>query len=312
METTKNQQWTKKMENRAMITKMLDEIGLDYLRFLKIKTKTKKNPVRQTMIIEVFNMNSISEEKVLLDIKVGFPSWEQMMDVTLNMGADCDYKVVAFDATDIDEIDCSRGYCADTIIGFTQLNNEHGLKTYLLRVDEANGDYKNGLKFNLIKKPELLYTYDTEEYPSLEDLKRSEYWVLHHGFDNENYESFLSNPQHWFSFRFYEESENIGFLITWDEYGVFIEIVARSLKAMNIVNSKLMTANEKFEENYIAKELICDGQSKYPLQWILMIFPEPYQFFYELSQECKICVSWHIHQCVKNIKNIFLPENKES
>ena len=51
-------------------------------------------------------------ERAIIDVKTGFPTWEQMMDVTYAIGEDCERKIVVFDGVEKEDEDNNLGILA--------------------------------------------------------------------------------------------------------------------------------------------------------------------------------------------------------
>jgi hypothetical protein len=192
IEVKKSQDWTKKMKKKSEMNNLLKQLGWTHIVVKKIKTKSKRNMTRRTMIVDAFNWQSKQNQKFIIDVKIGLPCWEQMMDVTFYDGVDCNIKIVVFDGVKVKEPGFFAAYDENIALDFSKLNNSYGIKTYLLKTQQIVND--NNMNFDIIEKPGVLNSHDPKEHPSAEQFKRAEYWVLFHNIDSVVHFYISGNP----------------------------------------------------------------------------------------------------------------------
>ena len=305
IEVKKSKDWTKKMKRKDEITNLLKQLGWTHLVVKKIKTKSKRNMTRRTMIVDAFNWSSKQNQKFIIDVKIGFPYWEQMMDVTFFAGADCDIKIVIFDGTKVKEPGFWASYDEDIVRNFTHINNIYGAKTYLLKAQQITDDNNNGMDFNIISEPVILNSYSSDEHPGLEKFNWAEYWVIYYNRDSVVHFMISGNPNSWFNFQHYEEFNHIGFLAFWKEDAFFYEIIAKSQQSIRIVESILTNFIKNDKADLYDPELVCDGQNGEPYRWNLILFNESDEYFYKLSSEDKNRVAGYLDFHMLKIKSLF-------
>jgi hypothetical protein len=90
--------WRKHFQETDAVQSILDASGLsDSLEFVQINSRYLIDDNRVAVIALIKRKNSKLLEKLIIDVIEGDPSFEQLMDVIYNVGADCEYRVVLYD-----------------------------------------------------------------------------------------------------------------------------------------------------------------------------------------------------------------------
>jgi hypothetical protein len=307
-EINKSKDWTKKMKRKGEINNLLRQLGWDHLVVKKIKTKSKRNMTRRTMIVDAFDWQSKQDKRFIIDVKIGLPCWEQIMDATFYAGADCDIRIVIFDGTKVKEPGCFASYDEDIVRNFTHINNIYGVKTYLLKAQQITGCSNNSMDFNIMAEPVILNSYSPNEHPGLEKFNWAEYWVIYYNRDSVVHYMISGDPNRWFNFQHYEEFNHIGFLAFWEANAFFYEIIAKSQQSIRIVESILTNFIKNDKADTYDPELVCDGQNGEPYRWNLTLFNDSNEDFYKLSSEDKKRVAGYLDFHMLKIRSLFFED----
>ena len=243
---------SKRMQKKAGIINLLEEIGLNHLEVLKVKRKSKRNLKRRTTIVDTLNTINGGRQKIIIDIKQGLPSWQYMMEVTFKSGSDCDIKIVIYDDTETDDLNFDE----EIAVGFTKTNNQSGGKIYLLKIKQTAIDEEGNIYSTIIQKPSVINLCNPQEHPSIEDFKRAEYWVQYHYYFSALHYQIVGTPEIWLKYQIYEEIQDTGFLVYWTEDGFFLDVMGQSEDTKNLIKSKCLADLTEIEDCFLNKELI--------------------------------------------------------
>jgi len=200
-----------------------------------IETNNQVDDSRTTTVINTINKASGNRNKIIVDLILSEPTWQQMMDVTFETGEDCDKKIVIYDDTwspgyEIDSSDMAFGfarninhYKADTyIVGARAVETKNRKKEIIYDVKEKPGENNKGRK---------------DEAPTKEDFHQLEY-ALYHDI-NLQWEDppLLLRPGRWFGRRSSETGPaNFDYSSFWEDDGFYVGILTNYISDINMLN----------------------------------------------------------------------------
>jgi hypothetical protein len=176
---------------------------------------------RKGLIINVHEAGSEALSKLIIDIKAGQPSTDQVYDAVYGIGKDCAKRVIIF--TDEDACDDGWNPTVDEFVvrNLIQVMNEYQLKLHLIKFND------DAMQSELIEKG----TFEDEpefsiaDLPSPERFRAEEFWTVYFDWHNESW----YNPWETFSgirelsdwgHMLYSEPDSVEVPIFWNESGV--------------------------------------------------------------------------------------------
>ncbi len=227
--------WIEKMTTVNSINEILTKTKL---ASHNVKTIDEIKLIGDDRVIVLSTTETVDNEKqykIAIDIVSGHPKWSQLMDMTFNIGADADKKIIIYDNVDIkgnqcDELDEEVAY------GFLQIVNYYKNDTLLAKAScpkRRNGAIKYTIISNKKEFGSVREKYDGREpiLPSKEIFEQVRFWIIH--FDHTSWEgSYWSNsrlyyPSEWFELdprEHYDKFHYDYLSINWDPDGGRIEL----------------------------------------------------------------------------------------
>jgi hypothetical protein len=161
--------WREFFCNDSTIARLLFTVCAPYYQYEGIETKYAISGDRLSLVLKVTDIGKSYLKRMIIDVVLGEPTWQQMMDVTFKIGDGCNPKIVVYgSSSDSDE-------CLDLwIAGFAHMNNACGLTTHLV----AMKPLLRGVSF--VPQRELAFDEETgvQNTPSKEEVERTEL-ILH-------------------------------------------------------------------------------------------------------------------------------------
>jgi hypothetical protein len=178
--------------NKAELAKILKGVGLEDH---KIKTHILlENSSKERYSLELVTMKNNWPEwrsEIVVDLKIGPPTWEQYIDVTYGVGSRYDTKIIIFEnGLDYSNIfDVPEAICE--IDDLVNISNKCGVKTYLvmakgliqylLKGEKKRISYElvNGPYGDDINNPEpiLAERESPQQLPTKRNVQVSEFWI---------------------------------------------------------------------------------------------------------------------------------------
>jgi hypothetical protein len=88
--------WRECFSDKELIRDILSAVDVKYLHFKDIAKQYLINDDRLSLILTLEDEDK-HLERAIIDVKTGFPTWGQMMDVIYTTGEGCETRIVVFD-----------------------------------------------------------------------------------------------------------------------------------------------------------------------------------------------------------------------
>ncbi len=294
------QEYSSRMHRKTVIVEIFELSELEYLDIIDVNSESSNNKKRRTIIVDTLNTITGGLQKVIIDIKLGLPTWQYMMDTVFYSGFDREIKIIIYDSSGVDDLGRNKEIAA----GFAKINNQHGKKIYLLEMKQIMKDEDVEILTGIIQIPSESLC-NPQEHSSLEEFKRAEYWVVYHYYFSYLHYDIATKPEIWLKYQIYEEFHNFGFFVYWTENGFFLDIMGQHTGIDNIIESVLKANLIKIQDGFISKKLISKDLTEKPTVLRFKILDIPYQSFYTLSQSEKQNIAHQIFTNVCDIKYSF-------
>ena len=220
--------WRNVMATKSNINEMLEKIKLGRHDVKSVDDIKLINENRVVVIASTTRRGDENIYKMAIDIISGKPTWDQMMDMTFNIGADADKKIVLYDNSGYQIFADDVSLEEEVAFSFAQIVNHYLNKTILATVTLPEEQDDDAIQYSIISENEefgnVIEKYDGRE-PSLPSKERFEYvnfWAIRYCSifaDNTGHLEFLltDKPNEWFEFNPYEN-------LKWDSDGFRLEL----------------------------------------------------------------------------------------
>ena len=124
-----SEDWKRRFSSKEEIAELLNSIRIDDCELKDIMNTYLIDHNRLVVIARVRKKANGRLKKIVIDVKTGEPTFQQMMDLTFNLGSDSDKRVVVFDGSKVTEEIRDPGADRDMIQSFAQITNDCGVST---------------------------------------------------------------------------------------------------------------------------------------------------------------------------------------
>jgi hypothetical protein len=165
--------------NKENIMRILETIDIGTFCSLNIIQKVTHSPVNESIIIEIPNDGCVGENQILIGIKQGQPTVDQVYNAIYQQGSDCQKRVIAF--TGGDTLDDKYNPSADIDIAKCLIDNMNrfDLNIYLVRM--AYDSTSSICEYEILAQPDSHPKFSIVESPSKEKFTEAEFWNVYFG-----------------------------------------------------------------------------------------------------------------------------------
>jgi len=220
--------WEDLMGSEANIKHLFRSIGIDNYELRNIRSRYVIDNIRHGVIVTVEKKYNKNLAKIIIDAKQGNPTWMQLKDVTFNLGADCDHKIVLYDDSIVVHTDYDHDFDDIIAIGFAKINNYYNVPTHLVKVSHCTDKISDRVfKYHLEECDAIGSKTNNNKVHSKENFDEAEFWILYDYITNEEPYRY-KEPQFWLSNDKGKMPGGIDFLFDWDQKGWFVHVTVYS------------------------------------------------------------------------------------
>ena len=209
--------------DKGQINHLFNELEIKQ-EFKNVETKYQVDDFRTTTVINTINKVTGNRNKIVIDLILIEPTWQQMMDVTFDIGADCDKKIVIYNGAGYPGYDINSSTMA---VGFAKNINYYKENTYIVgarAVESKNG--KKEIIYDVKEKPGEIIKDRDDEVPTKEEFHHLEYAIYHDETLGWEDPPLLLKPGQWFGNRSSEPGPvNFDFSSFWEDDGFYVGII---------------------------------------------------------------------------------------
>ena len=177
--------WKEDFYKQESLTGIIDSTDIDDYKFHKIEKTYTVNDNRVGAIIQMEMDGRM--KRATIDFKRGYATWNQLMDITFNIGNDCDYLLAVYgdsvtsgDMNKYDDVD--NPFCGEALLAgcFVDVLLSYGKKANLLR-GERRLDQQDHVMYDYTCYPKERYSSKTlkKKLPSKRQFQEREFWMVH-------------------------------------------------------------------------------------------------------------------------------------
>jgi len=171
--------WRKNyLTRKDQIVKLLHELEIKNYEFIRTASRMLINDDRCVVIVIAKRTDNGHLRKIVIDTKLGSPTWQQFIDVTYNIGADSDVKIIIFDDGFLEPDGKSDSPGNEFMIwNLAARNNRCGVHTYLVHAKGTIVDGKKmGVSYLLTEGSTDCKEKNGAQLPSKEEVERAGFW----------------------------------------------------------------------------------------------------------------------------------------
>jgi hypothetical protein len=222
----------KHYSSKENINVLLKAMELDDYEFGGIKNTYTINDNRFAFGMFVKNKDNGKLLSIYVDTIMGYPSWDQCMDATFNLGQDYDKRVIMFCDDKIDPRSMDELNNLDVVENFVETINNSDLETYFIQAQGLdNNDSEVPLDYFVLVNPKDNESVSFKALPSKTDFHWARFNIIFCAFMNMGRHLYLE-PEEWmnpYGYGCHLKVEKV-----WNENGGFLNAVLDSDKQSDL------------------------------------------------------------------------------
>jgi hypothetical protein len=169
--------------NRENIQSLLEFLNIGTFRNIYIIKEISHNPINKSILIEIPDDSCTGEIPILLNVKQGQPTVDQVYNAIYQLGADCQQRIIAFTGGNFLDDKFNPSADMDTIKCLIENMNLFDLNIYLIQMGcDSTSSVTN---FEILAQPDSHPEFSKAECPSKEKFTEAEFWnVYFWGYNN--------------------------------------------------------------------------------------------------------------------------------
>ena len=278
---------TKYFDRKEKINSLFESININDVRLGHVQSTYLIDNNRYVVIAIVENINR-DLSKVIIDMIIGEPTWSQLMDITFNLGSDCGKKIILYKGEEVD-----FGGDPPNSIGsaeaFAYINNQCGVDTYLINVNEELGkNDQQTLVYDIKLKPSDDKNTTYKKHPIKQDFQKSELWFYQCNCLCERFpypleidaDGYLNGP---WAYHY----EGLVIFPEWDDKGLYMCVNAKTETGKETLKWLVENKEKEIRENYKDREVQVHRKSDVLCGLSVRVHREPFINFVYASGDKK-------------------------
>lgn len=171
--------WRDNFAKEETMTDLFSKLDISDHVFKSIITTHAIDDDRCVVVAKTTKADSGHMGKVILDVRLGQPSWTQAMDITFNIGEDCDKRIILFDGPREPKRIVDPSADRYLVGGFVKINNDCGLDTQLVHTWVSIDDDEVEIKYDVIDTKLSYPNTGIKKLPSRREFQEAEFWAAY-------------------------------------------------------------------------------------------------------------------------------------
>ncbi len=271
---------------------------------------------RKGLIMNVHEARSEALSKLIVDIKAGQPSTDQVYDAVYGIGKECTKRVIVF--TDEDACDDRWNPTVDEFVvrNLIQIMNEYQVKLHLIKFND-DAMHPDLLKREMYKEePE----FSIADLPSPERFRAEEFWTVyfdwHNGLWYKPWETFggIRELKDW-GHMLFTEPEVAEIPVFWDESGMKY-VVKQTEENCDYLRKVWTLKQDELKDRYQERvdfeylpgrlpKLIIQYSDR-PVSWLLTATPKERLEFARQVNEDIFGFRWYLSEAIDEAENLLV------
>jgi hypothetical protein len=169
--------------NKENIMRILETIDIGTFCSLNIIEKVTHSPISKSILIQIPNDGCVGENQVLIDIKQGQPTVDQIYNAVYQNGANCQNRIIAFTGGNCWDDKYNPSADMNIVKCLVDNMNRFDLNVYLVQIVHDSTD--STCDFEILAAPPSHPKSNTVECPSKAKFTEAEFWEVYFwGYNN--------------------------------------------------------------------------------------------------------------------------------
>jgi hypothetical protein len=204
--------------NKQELTKIFNHIEQDQFQTEKIISNYERNGNRHGVIFMARETETGKMQKIIIDAIYGEPNSTQVKEVTYEIGAGCDKRIILYTLENPNYTKNEYWYENEMMKGFAKVNNDCGVETFIVEVSLISD--KNCI-YNVELCPDEKKSKFHKELPTKFEFEYAEFHMYYNYTIDWDYD-YVERPDDWYSATWCIEEKSIEFQYpVWNEEGLF-------------------------------------------------------------------------------------------
>jgi hypothetical protein len=162
--------------NEKNILSLLETLSIGIFHSINIIKEITHNPVNKSILIEIPD-GGAGANQILLSVKQGQPTVDQVYNAIYQLGADCQNRIIAFTGGHHWDDKENPGADIDKVKSLADTMNEYDQGIYLVKMscDSTASD----LEYEILAQPNDNPKFSKTQCPTKEQFTESEIWQIH-------------------------------------------------------------------------------------------------------------------------------------
>lgn len=264
--------WHSYFCNDEAVKQILKAAGIEDQDFVNIHRTCTIDNKRLAVIVNTMKKDTLYSNRVIIDVIMGEPTWDQMMDVTFYIGRGCNPRIIV----------CDRGdpelFGLDPMVdGFVQISNECGLATFVLGAQSK----MEGMELTLLEEGDMSVPLKIDRFPNRAGFHHTEfmfYYCLASDGELPLYREFCDWPCNSWVLGV-EGTDLEATYPVWDQSGVFMLITAKSEKGQKELKWLLENKMNFLRKTFELFRVDYDNESGLPMELDAKVWDRPFTDF---------------------------------
>jgi len=285
--------WRKYFAKPETITDLFGQLGITDHEFKDIQTRHEIDDERLVLIIRTTKKDTGDLGRIIIDARMGEPTWRQMIDLTFTLGRDCDKRILVYEdgSANVDQHDLIAGY--SMTYGFASILNSCKIDTYIVGA-KPSSENEGGVSYEIVASPKNCNEIEIDQLPSQTQFQMAEFW-LYYSHHETSVEPPLSYPEDWIYLEWthFTEDPELSLFLTWNDQGMFLTASNErtfspdqkytALEALQWIAAHRLDDLRRVFHDY---EIEVQEKSRQPFRILIWIHRKPFtEFAYGTSKE---------------------------
>ena len=165
------------MSKEEEIAQLLQKIGIENIKSIESIKNEKVQEHHQNIIVIARKNGDTELQRIMIDIKKGQPTTNQVFDALYGKGVECVTKIIIFTRTLVEDDKNDPGANELVVQNFVKNIRRYGVDIHLVNV---NQNQDKSLCFEIVETDDHDYEIEAAVLPAQEILREHEFWEVYY------------------------------------------------------------------------------------------------------------------------------------
>lgn len=163
--------------SKDSIQRLLAALNIGSFANINIIKEITHNPINKSILFEIPNDGSAGENPILLNIKQGQPTVDQVYNAIYQHGKDCHNRIISFTGGHCYDDKKNPGADIDKARSLVETMNEYDQNIYLVK--KSCDSTCSAIEYEVLAQPTANPKFNQADYPTKEQFTEVELWQIH-------------------------------------------------------------------------------------------------------------------------------------